>query len=322
MIDNDTIGKLRNIYESIEMSDIYDMINISKRAITPVEAEALVNDHFDSVFCPKIVKTYIARCDNMIFIRSPEVTFYIYYQTATNVNMTKLLLSLKQAIVSMRFFNVNKPLNIHIVLSPYKRYMPAQNKEHVCACNINGGFTYPSGNSIYVVREEEYTKVMIHEILHHCRDIHNNGFFDRQLNLLKKSFNIAQQTVLVPNEAVVEAWATIVNCAYLSFEYNQSFEKLIKMETEFGLHQSHKILKKQGNKPWFETTNAFCYVIFKTILLKNLSKLTGYSYPYDPEYITQFLIQHKNSVKKKIKNSDFFDKMKSKKSLRMTFFAD
>lgn len=321
MIDVDTIGRLRDVYDSVEMSYIYDKMSISKRTITPIETEILLKKHFNSVFCPDIVKKYIMLCDNIISINSHDVTFYIYYQKSTNVIMTKILISLKQAIVTKRFFNVDKSLNIHIVLAPYKRYMPSNHK-HVCACNINGGFTYPLGNSIYVVREEEYTKVMIHEILHHSKEIHNNGFMEKHLNKLKKIFNIAQETVLVPNEAVVELWATIANCAFLSFEYNQSFKKLINMETEFSMHQSHKILKKQGKEPWFEKTNSYCYIIFKTILLKNISKLSGYTYPYDPEYITEFLIEHKNSVKNKVKNSDFFDKIRSKKSLRMTLFAD
>lgn len=318
----DILGRMRNIYESIPMADLYDMISISRRHIESDEANLLVKNHFDSVFCPKKVKKYITYCENVIVISSSEVTFHVYFQKVTNVSMTKLLLSLKQAIVTKRFFNVGKHINIHIVLSPYKRYMPSTKKEHVCECHINGGFTYPAGNDIYVVREEEYTKVMIHEILHHCREIHNNGFSERQLNDLKRVFNIAKETVLVPNEAVVEFWATITNCAYLSFEYNQSFERLINTEKGFSMHQSKKILEKQGDIPWYETTNAYCYVIFKTILLKNMSKLSGYTYPYDPEYVTEFLIRHKNSVKNKVSNADFYDKIMTKKSLRMTFLAD
>jgi len=321
MIDVDILGRMRNIYDNIPMSDLYDMISISRRTIEPDEATALVTKHFDSVFCPKKVKKYITRCDNVNVIKSEEVTLYLYFQKATDVSMTKILLSLKQTIVTKRFFNVGKHLDIHIVLSPYKRYMPAVG-EHVCECHINGGFTYPQSNEIYVVREEEYTKVMIHEILHHCRDIHNNGFVERQLNKLKRTFNIAKDTVLVPNEAVVEFWATIANCAYLSFEYNQSFDKLIKTETGFSMHQSKKILAKQGDTPWYETTNAYCYVIFKTILLKNMSKLSGYTYPYDPEYITEFLIRHKNTVKNKVSNAEFYDKIMTTRSLRMTFLAD
>ena len=74
--------------------------------------------------------------------------------------------------------------------------------------------------------------------------------------------------------------------------------------------------------PWFETTNTYCYVIFKTILLKNMSKLTQYTYPYNPEYITMFLIKHKDTIKNKVKNKEFYNKILSKTSLRMTFLAD
>lgn len=316
------LGKMRTIYDSISMSDLYDNIKIFDSPLLSEQANALVINHFDSVFCPKKVKEYIIGCDNMTVIKSDEVTFYIYFQKTAKVTITKLLLSVKQAIVTKRFFNIDKNLNIHVVLSPYKRFIPS-GKAHICECHINGGFTYPNGNHIYVVREEEYTKVMIHEILHHCNEIHNNGFVDRQLNELKKEFNIAKETILIPNEAVIEFWAILTNCAFLSFEYNQSFDSFMKTEIDFSLRQCRKILDKQGNTPWYETTNAYCYIIFKTILLKNISKLTEYTYPYNPEYIKEFLIKYKNTVKNKAsKNRDFYDKILSNKSLRMTFLAD
>ena len=323
MIDVLNITKsMRKEYDSISISNLYDNVSISSRPLEPRETNGLVHSHFDSVFCPKKVKKYIINCDNMTVIHSEEVTFYIYFQKSIKVTMTKLLLSMKQAIVTKRFFNIGKHLNIHLVLSPYKRYIPTA-KDYVCECHINGGFTYPNGNDIYVVREEEYTKVMIHEILHHCREIHNNGFVESQINELKNVFNIAKETVLVPNEAVIEFWAILTNCIYLSFEYSQSFDSLLKSEIDFSLYQCRKILDKQGDTPWYETTNAYCYIIFKTILLKNISQLSGYTYPYNPEYIKEFLIKYKNSIKKKaIKYAYFYDKIVSKRSLRMTFLAD
>jgi hypothetical protein len=319
----DILKKMRIIYDSISMSELYDNTSIYNRPLLSDEANMLVTEHFDSVFCPKKVKKYITRCDNLIVIKSDEVTFYIYFEKTTKVTMTKLFLSMKQAIVTKRFFNIGKHLNIHIVLSPYKRYMPSSKKEYICECHINGGFTYPNGKNVYVVREEEYTKVMIHEILHHCSEIHNDGFVERQLNELKNVFNIAKETKLIPNEAIIEFWANLTNCAYLSFEYNQSFDSLLKKEVDFSLYQCHKILDKQGNSLWYETTNAYCYIIFKTILLKNMTKLSEYTYPYNPEYIKEFLIKYKDSIKNKVnKNKDFYDNIISKKSLRMTFLAD
>ena len=88
----------------------------------------------------------------------------------------------------------------------------------------------------------------------------------------------------------------------------------MKKEVDFSLYQCHKILDKQGNTPWYETTNAYCYIIFKTILLKNMTKLSEYTYPYNPEYIKEFLIKYKDSIKKKAnKNKDFYDNMISNK---------
>jgi hypothetical protein len=103
------------------------------------------------------------------------------------------------------------------------------------------------------------------------------------------------------------------------------------IELNFGIVQSKKMIEKQNGKKWVETSNAFCYVIFKTILLGNLKKfLQDVTYPYNSGYVTQFLIDNKDSIVNVMKNKEigkinykkFFDSLTGSHSLRMMILSD
>ena len=44
--------------------------------------------------------------------------------------------------------------------------------------NINSGFTYVNRNDIYIFRKEEFPKVILHELIHHDLNIHQDNFND------------------------------------------------------------------------------------------------------------------------------------------------
>jgi hypothetical protein len=150
-------------------------------------------------------------------------------------------------------------------------------------------------------------------MLHHVKSIHHDHWPTSDVAELKKTFNIAEQTVLIPNEAIVELCATIVYIYFLSSEYNLNFNTLLESELKHSLHQSSKILRKQGNNPWVEYSNAYCYIVFKTILLHAyINNRLPNNIPHD---ITSYLILHKNDIPKYIyRNTD--------KSLRIMKLSD
>lgn len=311
MID---IKVLRTIYESLSIHEIYKNTHIhhvNKKNITLDSGK----------FCPQSSIDYAQRCNKVSSFVLKDMSFHFYYVNRLDIPISKILLSIKQAIVCKLYFNIKKSLNIHVTLSPSKRKFPQKNSI-ITPENINGGFTINEDNNIYIVRREEYSKVMLHEILHHCDKIHNT-FTNDQESTLKNVFNISDNTVLVPNEAIVELWALLFTSAFLSFEYKQKFTDLVKLETQFSIAQSNKILKKQKNMKWHEETNAYCYIIFKTILLINLKEFTvHYTFPYDTEYVTSFLIKHKDTIPSGPLCHEDTISVHGPSSLRMTMLSD
>ena len=249
-----------------------------------------------------------------------NIKLNFYYYNVCPILLSKILMSVKRAVAVKQYFNINKSLEINVVLSPYKRYIPV--KKCITPDHINGGYTTTSEGKIFVIRSEEYSKVIVHEIIHHVTNINKHNFPMDNTNELKGVFNISEETTLIPNEAIVELWATLLNCAFLSFEFHIPFQKLLDLEIQYSIMQSNKILKKQGSKVWEERTNAYCYIIFKTILLYNLKKFTeGYTFPYDTNYITKFLIDHKK-IPSVAKYAKMFSVIRGAKSLRMMMLSD
>ncbi len=248
-----------------------------------------------------------------------EITIFInkcnYYKIIEYFNIKLTILYDKKSAFNASFFNeiikrlykiANKPLNYYILLSPFKRYLPDKHNI-IRPININGGYTYINGNNIYVYRLEELPKVLLHETIHHLIDV---KWKDNNLIKLKEAFNIDEKTVLYPNEAVIELFATILQLYFVSNYNCNKLKKLIKEEINYSRYKCYQILNLL-NKKWYEKTNSYCYIIFKTILLINFKKyMSQEKYIFNDDYITDFLIQNKkiytinkNPTKKRKDNS-------------------
>ena len=192
---------------------------------------------------------------------------------------------------------INKTFTIHLILSPLTKKFNADNSP-LSALNCNTGFTYLQRNdnnvNIYIIRKEEYAKVILHEIIHHIDKIHSS-FSQSNIKRLKEHFKIASVNVDA-NECIVEFWATIVHLYHISIEYNQDFYKLFKNELKYSLYKSYQLLtlqKQMTNGYWIETSNSYSYIIFKTIIMYNLLEFQKiYTFPYDDTVITDFLIKY------------------------------
>ena len=322
----------------MSIHSLYDRAEISH--VCQDNSVASMQSHFVS---PKIMK-YIKKCDKYMKIgfKDHQITFHFHGYRDFPVTISKIMLSVRQAIAVKCACNIDKQIDIYIIFAPYKRFYDL--KKNIGPDHINGGFTIVNDGKIFVFRSEEYAKVMIHEIVHHCKAIHSDIFHGHDIIALKQAFNISEKTVLIPNEAVVELWAAIFYCHLLSYEYYVPVHKLLEIELNFGITQSHKMIKKQNGKKWEETSNAFCYVIFKTILLGNLKKfLKDVTYPYNSGYVTRFLIDNKDSIVnvtnvmkvtnvtnvtkvtreiEKINYKKFFDSLTGSHSLRMMILSD
>lgn len=247
----------------------------------------------------KEINDYIGKCYYYKIIKYNNIKLIILYDKKNVYNY----LFFKKIIKRLYLISNNKILNYYILLSPFKRFIPKN--DIIKPININGGFTFINGNNIYVYRKEELPKVLLHETIHHLINIE---WKEENIKRLKKEFNIDEKTELNPNEAIIELFATILQIYFIS---KNNFIKLIKEEINYSKYKCYQLLKLLENKKWYEITNAYCYIIFKTILLINFKKyIKEKKFIFNDDYITDFLIKYKkislldkNPTKKRKNNS-------------------
>ena len=185
--------------------------------------------------------TFLDKCNSAYQITYKNIKFNIL----TNKVITKkirlhLFNSIYRVFLIKKLFNI-KPaenFNYYILLNPLKRKLPRKNIEVVGAANVNGGFTYINLNNIYIIRKEDYEKVIIHETLHHHNNIHFENWSHENIKLIKNMCRIDNSQVLIPNEAIVETYAIIINVIFYSIENNMSFasyKMILKADREHNI---------------------------------------------------------------------------------------
>jgi len=221
----------------------------------------------------------------------------------------------------INFLNPHKEINILFDIKYSNRFFPEPNIP-IDFHDINGGYTYVNGNEITIVRHEECNKVVLHELLHHNPLIHVDKWKKKNIKRLMKHFNIHPNSSFEPNEAVVEFWATIMHLYFVSKEYNLDMKKLLDDEIKHSLFKSHQLLCHLKDNIWYEKSNAFSYIIFKTIILSNLKAFIKiYEFPYDDTKITDFLIKYSPMMKNKLIKKNPFKHIPDN-SLRIMIYSD
>ena len=182
----------------------------------------------------KIIK-YTNNCNDVISISklNCNIKILIYYNKKINISYEKLLKIYNRLFILSNIYNVNKDICFHLVLTNSKRIMPKNN--YFENKNFNGGFTYIHHNNniqkadIYIYRYDEYSKVMLHELIHHIGII-NDSMLKLPNNIivdLKKYFNISYDSNIELTKVMLN-FATIYNLIFISIEYNIDFKNFIK----------------------------------------------------------------------------------------------
>ena len=256
------------------------------------KTKQIVNDYFN---CEKI-RVYLDTLNTEKTFKYHNINIFYYGKSDDNLDLNYIQKILKRAYIITK--HINKTFNIHLILSPLKKEF---NGLILSAKNCNSGLTYIYSNkdipnvNIYIIRKEEFGKVIIHEIIHHITLIHSS-FKISNINKLKKHFKISLSSNIDPNETIVEFCATIFHLYQISLETNTDFYKLFKDELNYSLYKTKQLLDLQKKMPdgiWYEESNIYCYIIFKTIIIYNLCDfLKIYTYPYNDDIITDFIIKH------------------------------
>lgn len=198
------------------------------------------------------------------------------------IRMAKRLMSLIQT------YKITFPIHIWFLPLKLKRVFPKKN-ELIAEQHINGGYTYLSNHTIYVYRLEEFSKVLIHELLH-------NTYLQTQWssNDLKPFYtllNLSERFILVPAEAIVEFWAMYHQLKFIEIELGIPFENLYQDELQWSLSQTKRLLnyRKKYIPQWMEQTNALSYIYFKTCLWYFIHDFMKLKKPYSIQVLSTFL---------------------------------
>ena len=306
---------ISNCKKYYDYNTLYDNIIINNNLSNKTELlnnvkYEIINSKFSN--SSKIIK-HTNNCNDVIEINKINfnIKILVYYNKKINLSYEKLIKIYNRLSILSKIYSINKNICFHLVLTNSKRIIPKNN--YFETKNFNGGFTYMNKKKadIYIFRYDEYSKVMLHELIHHIGIINDSMLIlPNEITLeLKKYFNISNDSNIEVNEGNVEFWATIYNLIFISIEYNINFEKLYKKELEFSINQYFKLRCINKYKIWKENTNIFSYFIIKLILLYNYKEFINLKLPYDNKIFCNFI---KNKY-----NNDFINKIKKIKNNKL-----
>lgn len=308
---------MKEIYNILTICDIYNIIKAKYNFIVKdfqiVRANPAIFNNFRKELLEssnqylnyEFAYKYLEKCNYCYHITYKEINMYIIMRNnITNKQKIDVFKNLYRLYLISNIYNISKwdsyKFNYYIIMNPQKRCLPSKKKDLIDVENINGGFTYIHKNDIYIIRKEDYNKVLIHELLHHNILINKTDWREENINRLKEHFNINNNMLLIPNEAIVETYACVLNTIFYSIETGTSLKNNLKKDQEHSINLAKKILDKQGNDKWNEKTHSYCYIVFKTILYVYFNIfLKIYKYNNDTD-ITNFLIKYSHNIYSKI----------------------
>jgi hypothetical protein len=267
---------------------------------------------------PEVI-SYIDEINSFKIMKYKNLTLKLYYNTNDNLDFEFIKKVMKRGVFILK----GKLITIHLIPSHAKKILKEDGI--MTSENINSGFTFIKRNDIFIFRKEEFPKVILHELIHHDLNIHQELFKKENEIKLKEHFNLCDETLLILNEAIIELWATILQLAFVSIDYHYEFRKIFKMELNYSLYKCYQIFKIQKGEKWNDKCSIYSYIIFKTILLYYLNDyIKIYMYPnkYDDTTLTDFLINH-SKIPEINKNPEFSSKIKRPdNSLCFMLFSD
>lgn len=256
-----------------------------------------LKENFRGIYNIPEVISYIDEITSIKIFKYRRLVLKIFYKKTDELDFNFIKKVLKRGGFLMK----TKNLTINLIPSPALKIF--NEDEIMTGANINSGFTFLLRDEIFIFRKEEFPKVILHELIHHDLNIHNDNFSEINKRRLMEHFKISEDTTLILNEAMIEMWATIFQLAFISLDYGLEFRRLYMMETMYSIYKSNQIKKNQEEKKngiWRDNCNIYSYIIFKTILLLNLNEFIKiYMYPtrYNDTILTDFLIRHSNIPK-------------------------
>ena len=307
----DTILKM--IYQDIKLSDGFvnilnsrNLINFDIREIKSLrelpKTELMDSNFVGETIREKIYNTILGYMNLEVSISNVTVKIYIGIFKKSDFNKlnklkSKLIEALKMIKFCLNYSRVStiRSLNIYLYLTDEDKMLPDNHFEKIGPKHCNSAVTFACAKDgkVLVYREEEWKKVLLHELFHAlCLDF-SGMKYDKLRRDVKSVFKVESDFEI--SESYSEFWGTVLNCCFISYklldndnveEYLLYVEFCLQLERIFSLFQMVKILHFMGlkyknlyadngisktfrNVLYKEKTNVLCYYVIKTILLLN-----------------------------------------------------
>lgn len=217
--------------------------------------------------------------NHYIIIKSTESKFKSFKERLDT------LLHIINYIYDLKKTSEDREIHMFLLLSPLKKII--EKDEAICPKNINSGYTDFSTNEIFIWREEEFEKVIFHELIHYMDlDVRNMAFDDEDIPIIingPKSYY----------EAFTDLHGILYYLVYLSIITGKSVNSLFQIEYEFIKNQANNLNNILKLEDWstfakserrfngVERTNkekktikqsspAFTYFIIKFLIIKKI----------------------------------------------------
>lgn len=259
---------------------------------------------------------YIVEYNVKIYSRNISILFYIdsndinKYEIENKIHdiIDEKIQKVIMILYFLSTYATNKcstNLKIHCFMTKYKKYISSKSQEILNSDHVNTAVTTScvmNGN-ILIYREEEWFKVLVHELFHVFGLDFSMNFNKAYISKLREKLNINSEYLVY--ETYNEFWATILNTLCYTYLYMYDCSRIqtidldlfyqiyitnLNIEMTYSLFQTNKLLRHMGLTPeifWSlkkknieirrklfkEDTNVLAYYILKTNLLIHYEKV-------------------------------------------------
>jgi len=210
-----------------------------------------------------------------------------------------ILLNVINYLYDLKKYKENKPINMYLVLTSLEKNLEIDSI--INPKNINSGYTDFYKNEIFIWREEEFEKVIFHELIHYMNlDTRNVVFNDK--NLIHNINNFKSYY-----EAFTDFWGIIYHLIYVSLITNRSINTLLQIEFKFIENQANlindffKLNNWEHKKEINQNTPAFSYFIIKYMIFEKVINSNDISLLDDPQKLILNILSNGFKTKKFIK---------------------
>jgi len=256
-----------NINYKIEDYTI-SLSKINKLADTEWVDQDILNNLDPLTKNKKISWTY-KKIDHNIYIKTTVEKF------SSLQDRLVILLNMLNFLYDQKEIKEERPINMYLVLSSLKKQLIDEKfikTNTIDVKNVNSGYTDFIVNEIFIWREEEFEKVIFHEMVHYMDlDVRNMAFSDKDL---PHDINGPKSYY----EAFTDVWANIYHLIYLSLLTKKSVDSLFQIEFQFIKNQANLFNNVFELKDWSkrkvvkQNTPAFTYYILKYLIFEKIIK--------------------------------------------------